>query len=183
MKLVNIIELPDKRLRQISKEVTWPLNEANNKLAERMIRHIDNSQTEGTKYRPGVGVAAVQYGILKRMFYVNVPNDSDPKNPYFRDVLINPVVLEKSIDLQALHTGEGCLSVNEKHPNQEGLIRRSRKIKVQAYSYFMNGLYDFEVEGYVAIVFQHELDHLDGKLFIDHIDKKRLWNDEGVELL
>ncbi|OYD26601.1 peptide deformylase [Mycoplasma testudineum] len=176
--MVELVQLPRKVLRQISKEVTWPLNKVNVELAEQMIEHIDDSQKPGSKYRPGVGVAAVQYGILKRMFYVFVPNEEDPDNPIFKDVMINPELLWQSDEKIALHTGEGCLSVSESWPNQEGYVKRSIKIKVRAYSYNEKQLMEYDLEGYVAIVFQHELDHLNGKLFIDHLDRKNPWKKE-----
>ncbi|MBN3534435.1 peptide deformylase [Mycoplasma procyoni] len=173
-KKVKIVKLPDTVLREKSQDVPWPLSEEDIKLAEQMIDHIDYSQEEGqTMYRPGVGVAAVQYGILKNMFYVNVNNGKD--DIIFRDVIINPKVLAMSEAEVALHHGEGCLSVSEKWPNQEGFVKRKKTIKVQGYSYFDKKEKTWTVGGYVAIVFQHELDHLQGKLFIDRIDQKNPW--------
>ncbi|WGI36688.1 peptide deformylase [Mesomycoplasma lagogenitalium] len=173
-KKVKIIQLPNKILRQKSIDVPWPLNEEDEKLAQQMIDHIDYSQEEGqTMYRPGVGVAAVQYGILKNMFYVNVNNGKD--DIIFKDVIINPKVLGTSESELALHHGEGCLSVGENWPNQEGFVRRKKVIKVEGYSYFDKVKKVWTVSDYVAIVFQHELDHLQGKLFIDRINKKAPW--------
>ncbi|MGZ9431411.1 peptide deformylase [Mycoplasma sp. AC157] len=176
-KKVKIIQLPNNVLREKSIDVPWPLTEEDELLAQQMIDHIDYSQVEGQKmYRPGVGVAAVQYGILKNMFYINVNNG--PDDIVFRDIIINPKILGFSEDKIALHHGEGCLSVNEKWPHQEGFVRRRKIIKVEGYSYFSKEKKIWTVSGYVAIVFQHELDHLQGKLFIDHIDKKQPWKKE-----
>ncbi|UWD34159.1 peptide deformylase [Mesomycoplasma molare] len=173
-KKVHIVQLPQKVLREKSKDVPWPLIQEDIELAEQMIDHIDYSQEENqTMYRPGVGVAAVQYGILKNMFYVNVNEGKD--KIIFRDVIINPKVIAFSEEKLALHHGEGCLSVKESWPNQEGFVKRRKTIKVEGYSYFEKKKKIWTVSGYVAIVFQHELDHLQGKLFIDHIDNKKPW--------
>nr|WP_083801835.1 peptide deformylase [Mycoplasmopsis pulmonis] len=192
---VEIVQLPKKVLRQKSKNVNIPLNKTNIELAEKMIYHIDDSQGPNTKFRPGVGVAAVQYGILKNVFYVCVPNDSrltqrdssqevKPEDKYlFRDVIFNPEVIWKSDEMVAISQGEGCLSVDESWPNQEGLVRRHMEIKVKGYSYFQKKEMIWHVKGYVAIVFQHELDHLNGMLFIDRIDPKRLWDKSGIKVL
>lgn len=170
---VKIVNLPEKVLRQKSLDVPLPLSEEDIELAEKMIYHIDDSQKEGSEFRAGVGVAAVQYGILKNVFYVYLPDAKG--NPIFKDVLFNPKVIRKSDQLVALSEGEGCLSVPEDWPNQEGYVPRSNKITVQAYSYSKQGVYTFDLTGYLAIIFQHELDHLQGKLFIDRIDKKNPW--------
>ncbi|WP_199267019.1 peptide deformylase [Mycoplasma sp. NEAQ87857] len=175
MEKFNIVltELPEKVLRKRSQEVALPLSDEDKELAERMIYHIDDSQTEGTKFRPGVGVAAVQYGILKRAFYVFV--QTEDHKVLFKDVLFNPKLVYKSDKKIALAEGEGCLSVPEDWPNQEGYVHRSEKIVVEAYSYNEGKFMRFTLSGYLAIVFQHELDHLDGKLFIDRIKQKSPW--------
>ncbi|TDV24308.1 peptide deformylase [Mycoplasmopsis mustelae] len=167
---INIVQLPDAVLRKKSKDVPIPLRPEDVELAEKMIYHIDDSQQKNSQFRAGVGVAAVQYGILKNVFYVYV---TDANNQVaFKDVLFNPKVFARSDKQIALSEGEGCLSVKESHPNQEGLVHRSYKIVVDAYSYYQRKYLRYELQGYLAIVFQHELDHLNGKLFIDRINKK-----------
>ncbi|MFV8515187.1 peptide deformylase [Mycoplasma sp. 3118] len=170
---IKIVQLPDLVLRKRSHDVPIPLTDEDIDLAERMIYHIDDSQTEGTQFRPGVGVAAVQYGILKNVFYVFVQDDKG--NVLFKDVLFNPRIVTKSDKKIALDEGEGCLSVDESWPNQEGYIHRSERVVVDAYSYYNRKWLRYEVSGYIAIVFQHELDHLDGHLFIDRISRKDPW--------
>ncbi|WP_036453031.1 peptide deformylase [Mycoplasma buteonis] len=170
---INLVLLPDKVLRKKSQDVPLPLTEEDIELAERMIYHIDDSQKPNTKFRPGVGVAAVQYGILKNVFYVFVQNED--KNVIFKDVLFNPKVVFKSQTKVALEEGEGCLSVGDDIPNQEGFVHRSDRIVVDAYSYYNRQFMRFDVKGYLAIVFQHELDHLNGNLFIDRIKVKNPW--------
>ncbi|WP_406614040.1 peptide deformylase [Mycoplasma corogypsi] len=171
---VELVQLPENVLRKRSQDVPIPLQEEDIELAEKMIYHIDNSQEPNTEFRPGIGVAAVQYGVLKNVFYVYVKDDNT-NQVIFKDVLFNPKVISKSDKQIALSEGEGCLSVDEKWPNQEGYVHRSTKLVVQAYSYYERAWKRFEVEGFLAIVFQHELDHLQGRLFIDRIKTSDPW--------
>lgn len=168
--------LPDKKLRQRSMEVSLPLNEEDQKAIDMMIQYVDESQIEGSTLRPGIGIAAVQLGFLKRMFYINVPYDN--KGNIFRDVIINPVLIAESSTPAALSGGEGCLSVEENAPGQEGLVHRKNRVVIKGYSYFEQKEREWDVQGFLAIVFQHEYDHLDGKLFIDRINK----NDKNTPL-
>ncbi|WP_322900457.1 peptide deformylase [Mycoplasmopsis felis] len=170
---IKIVELPEKVLRKMSSDIDLPLSQEDIELAEKMIYHIDDSQKENSKFRAGVGVAAVQYGILKKVFYVFLQDDKN--NVIFKDVLFNPNVVIKSDKLVALSEGEGCLSVPEDISNQEGYVHRSQRIIVDAYSYFNKKMMRYEVSDYLAIVFQHELDHLNGMLFIDRLHKKNPW--------
>lgn len=171
---VKLIELPNKILRKKSIPVSTPFNQENINLAKKMLWHIKESikKESKLKFRPAVGVAAVQYGILKQIFCIHIEEDNEI---IFSDVLANPKIIAKSESKIAIRVGEGCLSVNEKHPNQDGLIRRSYRIKVEAFSYKNNKQMIFDVKGYLAIVFQHEIDHLLGKLFIDYIDFENKW--------
>lgn len=170
---VKLVQLPDKVLRKKSKEVKIPLSAEDEELAKKMIWHIDESQKDGSKFRAGVGIAAVQYGILKRMFYIN--SDFGPKETHLRDVFINPKVISYSERMIAIDEGEGCLSVGDNIKNQEGYVYRRNRIVFEAYSYFQKKVVKFDLKGYPAIVAQHEMDHLDGKLFIDHLNKKDPW--------
>ncbi|VEU75666.1 peptide deformylase [Mycoplasmopsis maculosa] len=172
---VKLVQLPQKVLREKSVDISLPLSQEDIDLAEKMIYHIDDSQKPGTKFRPGVGVAAVQYGVLKNMFYIN--SDFGPKNQHVRDVFINPKIIATSEQEIAIQEGEGCLSVGDNIKNQEGFVFRKNRIVFKAYSYFNQKEMTFDFVGYPAIVAQHEIDHLNGKLFIDHIDKKQPWKD------
>ncbi|WP_406615148.1 peptide deformylase [Mycoplasmopsis hyopharyngis] len=164
---VRIVQLPNKVLRQKSKNVPIPLTAEDIELAEKMIYHIDDSQKPDTKFQPGVGVAAVQYGTLKRVFYIN--------NENFKDVLFNPKVIAASEQMAALSSGEGCLSVPLHTKDTEGYVKRSNRIVVEAYSYKERKWKTYDVIGYNAIIMQHELDHLEGKLFLDHIENDDPW--------
>ncbi|WP_426461275.1 peptide deformylase [Mycoplasma hafezii] len=170
---IKLVFLPEKVLRQKSQDVPIPLTEEDIELAERMIYHIDDSQEPDTEFRPGVGVAAVQYGILKNVFYVYIQDEDG--NAIFKDVLFNPKVVFKSSSKIALEEGEGCLSVGDEIPNQAGFVHRADRIVVDAYSYYKREYVRIDAKGYLAIVFQHELDHLNGHLFIDRIKVKNPW--------
>ncbi|TPR54342.1 peptide deformylase [Metamycoplasma neophronis] len=170
---VKLVQLPEKVLREKSHDVPIPLTQEDDELIQKMIYHVDDSQEPLTKFRPAVGVAAVQYGILKNIFYIMI---QDEKGEYiFKDALINPVMLGHSDHKISLSEGEGCLSVNENDPGQEGYVFRYSRVVVKAYSYYEKKWKTYDVSGYPAIVMQHEYDHLQGKLFIDHIDKKNPW--------
>lgn len=170
---VKLVELPNKVLRKKSKQVNIPLSKEDDLLAQKMIYHVSDSQKEGTKFRPAVGVAAIQYGIDKQMFYFRVPDEED--NIVVEDLLINPEFVAKSDHMMALSTGEGCLSVNEKYPNQTGYVYRHARVIIKGYSYINKKEVTLDLLGYPAIVAGHEMDHLQGKLFVDHIDKKIPW--------
>ncbi len=171
--LVNIVQLPNKVLREKSKDVVFPLGPEDIHLAETMIYHVEDSIKPNSKFRPAVGVAAIQYGIPKNMFYIYIENENG--DVLFRDLLINPKVISKSETLVALRDGEGCLSVKESDPGQKGYVKRSLRIIVEGYSYFEKRVVRHDKSNYIAIVLQHELDHLEGKLFIDHLDHKNPW--------
>lgn len=164
---MKIIQLPNKKLRKISKTVTIPLNDEDEKIVHLMIKHIDDSQQKNSKLRSGIGIAAVQMGFLKRMFYINVPLHHNKQR--FRDFLINPEIISESLSSSALSEGEGCLSVHEKD-DKSGLVHRKFKIIVRGYSYFEKKIVEYHPIGLLAIVFQHEMDHLNGKLYLDHIN-------------
>ncbi len=169
---MKIIKLPNKKLRQTSEKVILPLNAEDEKIVQMMISYIDESQQKGSNKRSGIGIAAVQLGYLKRMFYVNVPKSE--LNKELRDFLINPKIISQSISTAALSGGEGCLSIDEKN-DEAGLVHRKFKIVIKGYSYFNKQEVQYTKNGMLAIVFQHEMDHLDGKLYIDSIDYKNIW--------
>lgn len=170
---VTLIELPNKTLRQKSHDLPLPLSKEDELLIQKMIYHVDNSQEKDTKFRPAVGVAAVQYGILKNVFYILLKDEND--NVLFKDALVNPEMIAHSDHKLALDEGEGCLSVNENDPNQAGYVARYARVVMKAYSYYEKKEKTYDVSGYLAIIFQHEYDHLYGKLFIDHLNKKEPW--------
>ncbi len=167
----TIIKDPNPKLRKKSDPVPLPLSKEDKDTIEFMLSYIVKSQDDkyATKHniRAGVGLAAPQLGINKRMFVVHI---ADPKDPS-KDInyqLINPEIIEESYKLIAIKEGEGCLSVDEDHP---GLAHRHYSIKMKAYDYYSKQDVIIEASGYEAVVLQHENDHLDGILFYDRIDK------------
>ena len=123
--------------------------------------------------RPGMGLSFVQIGILKRIFVVSEEIEEGKFNRY---VVINPRVKSVSEELIYVGEGEGCLSVNRE---VEGIVPRHARITVEAYD--ENGdLYDIRVREDMAVAFQHELDHLDGILFVDKIDKKNPYKNKDL---
>ncbi len=156
-------------LREVSKELEFPLSKENENLIDKMITYLYESNDEEVamikNLEPSVGIAAPQIGKNIRMFCVFKEegiNDID-----FIEV-INPKILKYSEELAFLPSGEGCLSV----PNRkEGLVYRSNEIEVEYYNKKGEKIIR-TLKGFEAIAFQHEYDHLDGKLYIDHINKK-----------
>ena len=179
---VTLVTLPNEVLRKKSENVPLPLTNEDDLLIQKMMFHVQNSQEKDTKFQPAVGVAAVQYGILKNVFYILIKDDND--KVIFSDALINPKMIGHSEVKLSLKEGEGCLSVNENYPKQEGYVFRYNRVIIKAYSYFEKKEKRYDLSGYSAIVAQHEYDHLQGKLFIDHINLKHPWDLPGdVEIL
>ena len=169
LKTKDIIDEKDKRLRQISKEVTFPLTKEDKKHIADMLEYLKNSQIEelAEKYdlRPGMGLSAVQLGILKRYFVVVHEYDEGKFENY---VIINPKIVSNSEEKIYVEYGEGCLSINREI---DGIVPRSARITVEAYDEEGNKI-RIRAREELAIVFQHEIDHLNGILFFDHIDPK-----------
>ena len=174
--------LPNKKLRSKSKVVIFPLTKQKKELIEDMIKHIDDSIKPGSLDRPGVGIAAVQAGHLDRMYYINAPASKDDCSPW-KEFLINPKIIKRKGNGAALEDGEGCLSVGDEIPLQEGLVHREFEVTVEGYSYFQKRIVRITKRGYHAIIIQHEQDHLNGKLFVDRINQFDKWKNEKNELL
>lgn len=161
-------------IRKQSENVKLPLSKEDKDTLLDMYEYLINGYDEelAKKYniRPGVGLAAPQIDVLKKMFVIVAYDEHDELHEYG---VINPKIISHSEELTHLPGGEGCLSVDRE---VKGLIHRPKKITVE----FDN--FDFEtgavqhvklrLKGYIAVVFQHEYDHLFGKLFFDHINKE-----------
>lgn len=171
MKLPNIKIIDEKNpiLRKKSVDVTFPLDDKTKKLIEDSHIYLEMSQMEEyiEKYdlRAGMGLSFVQIGILKRIFIVSEELED---GSFKRYTLINPKVISRSEELIYVGEGEGCLSVNRP---VEGIVPRHARITVEAYDIDGNK-FTIRVREDISIAFQHELDHLDGILFIDRIDNK-----------
>ena len=155
-------------MRQRSLPVDLPLSKHDKNTLDLMLNYLKKSQDEkyATKHniREGVGLAAIQIGLLKRMFVVCF----DYEDEHVEYQLVNPRIIETSVRKCALQNGEGCLSVDEEH---YGLVHRYYKIKMEAYDALSGQNVLIEAKGFKAIVLQHEYDHLNGMFFYDHIDK------------
>lgn len=166
MKL-KIVKDTNPIMRKKSLPVEMPLSKEDRETLDMMLDYLKKSQDEEYakkhNYRPGVGMAAIQVGILKRMFVIYYETDNGPVEYQ----LVNPVLLETSIKRCALEAGEGCLSVDQDH---QGLVHRYYKIKMKAFNALTNKDIEITAFGYDAIVLQHEYDHLNGVFFYDHIN-------------
>ncbi|GAA0613490.1 peptide deformylase [Virgibacillus siamensis] len=155
-------------LREKANEIPVPPSEEDQKLLEEMLEFLKNSQDDelAEKYnlRPGVGLAAPQLGVNKRMIAVHF---EDAKGRLYSYGLINPKIISHSVQQAYLGTGEGCLSVDR---NVEGYVHRNARITISATDLEGNPL-KLRLRDYPAIVLQHEIDHLNGVMFYDHINK------------
>lgn len=164
----DIIKDGHPTLRKKAEDVALPLSDQDRETLKSMREFLINSQDETTakKYglRAGVGLAAPQIDLSKRMIAVYLPDDGNGKS--YDLMLVNPKVMSHSVQEAYLPNGEGCLSVDENIP---GLVHRYYRITVKAKDIDGNDL-KLRLKGYPAIVVQHEIDHINGIMFYDHID-------------
>ena len=147
MPALEVLTFPDERLRTIAK----PVEKVDSK-----IKALVKDMFETMNEEKGIGLAATQVNVHKRVVVIDVSEDQD--EPY---VFINPEITEKT---GSAISEEGCLSV----PNNYAKVDRAEKVKVTALD--ENGkTFELEAEGLLAICIQHELDHLKGKLFVDYL--------------
>lgn len=156
-------------LREKAQEVEMPLSAENKKIIDDMLEFLKMSQDEvlSKKYqlRSGVGIAAPQINVKKRMLVIHFYDDKN--EAYVTHQLINPKIVSHSVEKSYLPTGEGCLSVDENIP---GIVHRYARITVKAFTPDGNEV-KLRLKDFSAIVAQHEIDHLNGVMFYDHIDK------------
>ncbi|HJA40518.1 MAG TPA: peptide deformylase [Firmicutes bacterium] len=165
----DIIFDTDPRIRMRCEPVAIPLSKEDKQTVLDLHEYIINSQNpefiEKDGGRSGVGLAAPQIGITKRMIAIHL-QDIDGKLYSYK--LINPKIISHSVEQTFIPEGEGCLSVNYE---VEGIVPRAKRIRVKAFD--ENGEpIELKLQGYPAIVIQHEVDHLNGILFYDHINKE-----------
>ena len=152
MALRDIIILPDKRLRLVSKPVAK---------IDSDIRELVGDMFETMYKAPGIGLAAIQVGVPARMVVMDLSKreaESEPK------VFINPEITWSSEETSKYE--EGCLSIPEVHED----VERPARVKVKYFDLDGN-LHEETADGLFATCIQHEVDHLHGVLFIDHISK------------
>jgi peptide deformylase len=147
MAKLEILHFPDERLRQSAK----PVKEVNDS-----IRQLVSDMFETMYEAPGIGLAAVQVNVLKRVIVIDITEDhSQPL------VFINPEIFEKEGEETM---DEGCLSV----PGFYEEVTRAEEIRVRALNQHGES-FEMHAEGLLAVCIQHEIDHLDGKLFVDYL--------------
>lgn len=165
----NIVKDSNPRLREKSLNVELPLSQENEELCEYLIEHLRVSQNdelaEKLHLRAGVGIAAPQVGEQKRIFAVRLEEEEKT----LEMVLVNPKIVAYSVMKAYLQGGEGCLSVDN---DIEGYVYRHNTVTIEAYDYISKQMIKRKFRGYIAIVLQHEMDHFDGILYYDHINKK-----------
>ena len=140
-----------------------------NDMHDYLVMSQDEEYAQKHHIREGVGLAAPQIGLNIRMLVVYYKDIVDDKEVEIDHRLINPKIVSESVKKVALSGGEGCLSVDDSHP---GYVYRPYKIIVKAFDAKQGKEVFITARGYESIVLQHELDHLDGVLFYDHISKK-----------
>lgn len=156
-------------LREVADEVSLPASKEDVELLRDMLQFLINSQNPeiAQKYelRSGVGLAAPQINVKKRMIAVHI---TDEKGTLYSYGLFNPKIISHSVEKSYLLRGEGCLSVDRDVP---GIVPRFARITVTGTDIEGNEV-KLRLKGLPAIVFQHEIDHLNGVMFYDHIDNQ-----------
>ena len=152
MTVITILTEPNKVLRQISKNVE-KIGDEERKLMDDMLETMYEA--------PGIGLAAIQIGIHKRIIVMDISRDENKKEPRY---FVNPIIKNKNEEKSVYE--EGCLSV----PDQFAEIERPNSCEVEYLDY--DGKKQLlKAEGLLATCIQHEMDHLEGILFIDYLSK------------
>ncbi|MBW3114037.1 MULTISPECIES: peptide deformylase [Bacillaceae] len=163
----DIIREGHPTLTTVAKEVPIPPSQEDQETLRSLLEYVINSQNPETanKYglRPGIGLAAPQINVSKRMLAVNV---TDNQGKLYSYALFNPKIISHSIEKAYLTSGEGCLSVDRNVP---GFVPRYARVTVRGWDVDGNEV-KLRLKGLPAIVFQHEIDHLNGIMFYDHIN-------------
>ena len=152
MAIRKIVKLPDPILKKISQPVERVDDELRG-LADDMIATMYDA--------PGIGLAAVQIGVLRRLLVVDIAKEDEPRSP---QVFINPEIIWNSEELSEYE--EGCLSIPEVFDN----IQRPAEVRV-SYLDRDGKPHETRYDGLMATVLQHEIDHLNGILFIDYLSR------------
>ncbi|MBS7345043.1 MAG: peptide deformylase [Caryophanon sp.] len=165
----DIIREGHETLRTKAVELTFPLTAEERQLAADMMEFLINSQdpimAEKYNLRGGIGLAANQVNVAKRMFALHLTDDNDEQVSF---VAINPKIVSHSVEQTYITSGEGCLSVDRHVP---GYVPRYARITVKFKDVDGNEQ-KIRLKGLPAIAFQHELDHLNGVMFYDRINEK-----------
>ena len=168
----DIIREGHPTLAKKAKEVKIPLSKKDKNTLKLMMEFIENSIdpviSEEYDLRAGVGLAAPQINISKQMIAVKTMDEFNEEEHVY--LMVNPKIISHSIKKTYIDSGEGCLSVDRE---VEGIVPRHHKITVRSYFYDIDtkeltqGV--IKLKGYVGIVVQHEIDHINGILFVDKL--------------
>ena len=154
MSVKEILTEPNKLLRQVSRPVEKVGDEE---------RTLMNDMLDTMYAAPGIGLAAIQIGVPKRIIVMDISRDENKKEPRY---FVNPIIKSKNKDEEKTIYEEGCLSI----PDQFAAIERSKNCEVEYLDY--EGKKQFlKADGLLATCIQHEMDHLQGILFIDYLSK------------
>lgn len=152
MAIREIIIAPDPRLKQVSKPVARVDDE---------LRRLMDDMLETMYAAPGIGLAAVQVGVPKQVIVMDLAREGEPPEPRY---FVNPEILSASEELAVYE--EGCLSVPEFYED----VARSAQCRIRFLDY-QGEIREMDCDGLLATCIQHEMDHLKGVLFIDHLSK------------
>ena len=152
MAIRDIIILPDKQLRLVSKPVAKVTAD---------VRRLAEDMFETMYEAPGIGLAAIQVGVPQRLITMDLAKKEGPADPR---VFINPEILWSSEEKSAYE--EGCLSIPEYYEE----VERPSKVRVR-FTDLDGKVHEEEAEGLFATCIQHEIDHLNGVLFVDYLSK------------
>ncbi|MBB5714636.1 peptide deformylase [Sphingomonas aerophila] len=157
MAVLPIVEVPDARLRAVSQPVP---------VVDDSVRQLVSDMIETMYAAHGIGLAAIQVGVESRVLVIDLQEQEDEEGKPIRDprAYINPEVLEVSEELSVYN--EGCLSI----PDQYAEVARPARCRVRWLDETGES-HEKELEGLLATCMQHEIDHLNGVLFIDHISR------------
>jgi len=180
-KKLTILDEKDKRLRKKSIPFDKALTQEEKELVQQMIKHLTYSQIEEyeKKYdlRPGMGLAFPQVGINKRLIVIV---DEYQEGKFDNYVVVNPKIISHSEEMIAADVGEGCLSVNRE---VDGHVPRYARVTVTGLDLDGNEI-KIRAREELSIAFQHEIDHLNGILFYDRINKKKpFFNENEIRLI
>jgi len=160
MAIREILTVPNPVLKQVSQPVAAVDGE---------LRALMDDMLETMYDAPGIGLAAIQIGVAKRVIVMDLAREEEPKAPRY---FVNPEILWSSEEMQGYE--EGCLSVPEYYDE----VQRPSKVRLR-YLNYQGETVEEEAEGLYAVCIQHEMDHLDGILFIDHLS--RLKREQAVK--
>ncbi len=165
----DIIKEGHPTLRTVASDVALPPSQEDATILAKMMEYLQNSQNPEISMqhnlRPGVGLAAPQINVAKKMIAVHITDETGKLHSY---ALFNPRIVSHSVEKSYLTSGEGCLSVERDVP---GLVPRYARVTVKATNLQGEEL-KLRLKGLVSIVFQHEIDHLHGVMFYDHINQQ-----------